>query len=48
MVQVCGSDDEIWYCHVRSVDTMNKVCHVNFYIEDNNFPGRYKQESFGR
>jgi len=48
MVQVCGSDDEIWFGHVRSVDRVNKACNVNFYIQDCTCPGRYKQESFGR
>ena len=48
MIQVCGSDDEIWFGHVLSVDTVNKTCRVNFYIEDCHSPGRYKQESFGR
>ena len=48
MVQVCGSSDEIWLGHVRSVDTMNKACHVNFCIEDSTCSGRFKQEYFGR
>ena len=48
MVQVCGSDDEIWFGHVCSVDRVNKACNVNFYIQDCTCPGRYKQESFGR
>ena len=42
MVQVCGSDDEIWFGHVRSVDTVNKSCRLNFYVEDCHSPGRYK------
>lgn len=48
MVQICGSNDEIWFGHVLSVSRTDKTCHVNFFIEDPTFPGRYKQESFDR
>ena len=48
MLQVCGSNDEIWLGLVNSVDGINKTCNVNFYIEDPTYLGRYKQESFGR
>ena len=48
MVQVHGSNDEIWLGHVITVDNVNKTCTLNFYVEDPSCPGRFKQESFGR
>lgn len=48
MVQVCGSDNETWYALVRSVNTSSKTCQVNFYIEDDAIPGRYRRETFLR
>lgn len=48
MVQVCGSDNETWYALVRSVNTASKTCQVNFYIEDDSHPGRYRRETFLR
>ena len=48
MVEICGSSDEIWFGHVLSVNRTDEIYHVNFYIEDSSYPGRYKQESFAR
>ena len=28
MVKVCGSDDDVWLGHVKSVDRVNKSCNV--------------------
>lgn len=48
MVQVCGSGNETWYALVRSVNIPSKTCVVNFYVEDDVIPGRYRRETFLR
>ena len=48
MIKVCGSNNEVWYAHVRTVDARSKTCKINFYIEDSNYPGKYRRETFNR
>lgn len=48
MVKVCGDNNEVWYVHIRTVDTRTKTCKVHFYVEDANCSGKYHRETFIR
>lgn len=48
MLKVCGSNNEIWYAHVRTVDNHAKTCQVHFYVEDSTCPTKYRRETLCR
>ena len=41
MVNIMGSDDEVWFAHMLSVDPSAKTRRIHFYIEDSATPGKY-------
>lgn len=48
MLKVCGSNNEVWYAHVRTIDDKSKTCQVNFYVEDEIHQGKYHRETVCR
>lgn len=48
MLKVCGSNNEVWYAHVRTVDNHAKTCQVHFYVEDSTCPTKYRRETLCR
>ena len=48
MLEVHGDDDEVWYAHVISVDTVSKTCRVKFYTNSrSDNPRKYRPEATG-